>query len=237
MMGMGSCCALAPDPQSGRDEVPEVQPDRQGAPQLITHKSQPPTSLSRLPAAPSTLCLPCFCSKKRGWAPCASARGPKGHGACPSLPPGRLLLPLEGILSCDWDVSFFRKPSFEPPLHPCLALTPGATVSGSALSDRPGPELPSAGGPSPCTGRPRRPAQPCPMFSSPWQRGGNRNSAKVTQLLGGGTGIETQKSSVKAVISALQEEWAPEKWRAGAVEPLQNFPTPGLSDSNNIHSS
>ena len=218
--GMGSHCALAPDPQSGRDEVLAAQPtDRALHDSSLTSPGLQPPSPGYQTASSPLNAVPVLLLQQEGsMAPCASAHGHKGQGAWPSLLPARLLLPLEGIPSCDRDVGFFRKPSFTPPLHPCLALTPGSTVLGSALPDKPG--LVICRWTKPPTGHPGRPAQPCPVLSSSWQRRQNRNSAKVTWLLGGGTGIETRKSNVKAVVSALQEEWPPGRRRAGAVEPL-----------------
>ena len=153
---MGSHCALAPDPQSGRDEVLAAQPtDRALHDSSLTSPGLQPASPGYQTASSPLNAVPVLLLRQEGsMAPCASARGPKGQGAWPSLLPGRLLLLLEGILSCDQDVGFFRKPSFTPPLHPCVALTPGATVLGSALLDRPGPESSSAGGPSPPTAVP-----------------------------------------------------------------------------------
>lgn len=118
---MGSHCALAPDPQSGRDEVLAAQPtDRALHDSSLTSPGLQPPSPGYQTASSPLNAVPVLLLQQEGsMAPCASAHGHKGQGAWPSLLPVRLLLPLEGIPSCDRDVGFFRKPSFMPPLHPC----------------------------------------------------------------------------------------------------------------------
>lgn len=159
---MGSHRALAPTPKRAQDEVLATQLGGQGSLQpdlgqpLQPHHSRFPASnltlhVFKLPVAPNALCLTPLLGREGRTAPrslslCLCC--PEGQSACPSPFPGRLLLPLEGIPSCDSDGSFFRKPSFMPLLQPSLSLTPGAAVSGSALLDRAGPESGSAGGPT-----------------------------------------------------------------------------------------
>ena len=77
---------------------------------LTSPSLQPPSPGYQTASSPLNAVPVLLLWQEGSMAPCDSARGPKGQGAWPSLLPGRLLLPLEGILSCDWDAGFFRKP-------------------------------------------------------------------------------------------------------------------------------